>query len=68
MDDDFVFSSFLTREEWEVDRLRWKEFNENFAREEAERNAFAHAEREARERNAENASVSSAMSAAGGEN
>ena len=36
MEDDFVFSSFLTREEWEADRLRWKEFNEDFCREKKE--------------------------------
>jgi hypothetical protein len=35
MNDGFVFSSFLTQEEWEADRLRWKEFNENFACEHA---------------------------------
>ena len=39
MDPDFVFSSFLTREEWEADQLRWKEFHEEFDREWAKRNA-----------------------------
>ena len=39
MDEGFVFSSFLTLAEWEADRLRWEEFNENFAREQAERKA-----------------------------
>jgi hypothetical protein len=36
MEDEFVFSSFLTPEEWEADRQRWKEFNENFYREKKE--------------------------------
>jgi len=33
MDDDFVFSSFRTLEEWEADRRQWEEFNEKFNRE-----------------------------------
>ena len=32
MDDDFAFSSFRTREEWEADRQKWKEFHEEFDR------------------------------------
>lgn len=39
MAEGFVFSSFLTREEWEADRLRWRDFTENFEREQAEREA-----------------------------
>jgi hypothetical protein len=37
MDDDFAFSSFRTREEWEADRRQWKEFNEEFNRKWEER-------------------------------
>ncbi len=37
MDDDFAFSSFRTREEWEADRRQWKEFNEAFNRKWEER-------------------------------
>jgi hypothetical protein len=37
MDDDFAFSSFRTREEWEADRRSWKEFNEEFNRKWEER-------------------------------
>jgi hypothetical protein len=37
MDDDFAFSSFRTREEWEADRRSWKEFNEAFNRKWEER-------------------------------
>jgi hypothetical protein len=37
MDDDFAFSPFLTREEWEVDRREWKAFTEKFNREWEER-------------------------------
>lgn len=37
MDDDFAFSSFHTREEWEADRRRWQEFKEEFNREWEER-------------------------------
>ncbi len=32
MDDDFAFSFFRTREEWEADKQRWKEFNREFDR------------------------------------
>ena len=39
MDEGFVFSPFVTLAEWEADRLRWEEFHENFAREQAERKA-----------------------------
>lgn len=37
MDDDFAFSPFLTREEWEADRHEWKAFTEKFNREWEER-------------------------------
>lgn len=37
MDDDFVFSSFRTLEEWEADRRQWEEFNEKFNRKWQER-------------------------------
>ena len=37
MDDDFAFSSFRTREEWEADRRQWKEFNDAFNRKWEER-------------------------------
>jgi hypothetical protein len=37
MDDDFAFSCFRTREEWEADRRSWKEFNEEFNRKWEER-------------------------------
>ena len=37
MEEDFVFSPFLTREEWEVDRREWKAFTERFNREWEER-------------------------------
>jgi hypothetical protein len=37
MDDDFAFSPFLTPEEWEVDRRKWKAFTEKFNREWEER-------------------------------
>lgn len=37
MDDDFAFSPFLTREEWDVDRREWKAFTEKFNREWEER-------------------------------
>jgi len=37
MDEDFAFSSFRTREEWEADRRSWKEFNEAFNRKWEER-------------------------------
>jgi hypothetical protein len=37
MDDYFPFSHFLTREEWEADKRKWAEFNEQFEREWAER-------------------------------
>ena len=37
MDEDFAFSPFLTREEWEVDRREWKAFTEKFNREWEER-------------------------------
>jgi hypothetical protein len=33
MDQDFAFSNFLTREEWEADRRKWKEFHEQYERE-----------------------------------
>jgi hypothetical protein len=49
IEDDFVFSTFMRHAEWEADRLRWQEFNENFAREQAER-ASREAERTAREK------------------
>ncbi len=32
MDDDFVFSNFRSREEWELDRLEWQAFSEKFRR------------------------------------
>ena len=32
MDDDFAFSFFRTREEWEADKQRWEEFNREFDR------------------------------------
>lgn len=37
MDEDFVFSPFLTREEWDADRREWKAFTEKFNREWEER-------------------------------
>jgi hypothetical protein len=37
MDDDFAFSSFSTREEWEADRQEWKERHEEFDRKWEER-------------------------------
>ena len=37
MDQDFVFSNFRTREEWEADRQKWEAFNEKFNREWEER-------------------------------
>jgi hypothetical protein len=37
MDDDFAFSPFLTREEWEADRREWKAFTATFNREWEER-------------------------------
>ncbi|HKY28822.1 MAG TPA: hypothetical protein VJM12_12860 [Pyrinomonadaceae bacterium] len=33
MDDEFVFSPFLTRDEWDADRREWKAFTEKFNRE-----------------------------------
>ena len=33
MDDDFVFSYHRTREEWEAERLEWREFSDKFNRE-----------------------------------
>lgn len=44
MDDEFVFSPFLTRDEWDADRREWKAFTEKFNREWEQRR-----EREARE-------------------
>ena len=32
MDDDFAFSFFRTREEWEADKRQWEEFNREFDR------------------------------------
>ena len=32
MDDDFAFSFFQTREEWEADKRQWEEFNREFDR------------------------------------
>ena len=32
MDDDFAFSFFRTREEWEADKRQWQEFNREFDR------------------------------------
>jgi hypothetical protein len=37
MDDEFAFSSFRAREEWEAERREWEEFNEKFNREWEER-------------------------------
>ena len=37
MDDDFAFSPFRTREEWEADRREWRTFTEKFNREWEER-------------------------------
>ena len=37
MDDDFVFSSFRTREEWEAENHRWAEFSKEFDRKWEER-------------------------------
>jgi hypothetical protein len=37
MDEDFSFSSFRTRAEWEADRRQWEEFKEKFDREWEER-------------------------------
>ncbi len=37
MDDDFVFSSFRTREEWEAENQRWAEFSKEFDRKWEER-------------------------------
>jgi hypothetical protein len=37
MDQDFVFSNFRTREEWEADRQEWEAFDEKFNREWEER-------------------------------
>ena len=37
MDDQFEFSFFMTREEWEADRRHMEEFNRNFDRQWRER-------------------------------
>jgi hypothetical protein len=37
LDEDFAFSSFRTRAEWEADRRQWEEFKEKFDREWEER-------------------------------
>ncbi len=37
MDEDFAFSSFRTRAEWEADRRQWEEFKEKFDQEWEER-------------------------------
>ncbi len=44
MDDEFAFSPFKTREEWEADKQRQEEMYQEFAREDDERRRLARAE------------------------
>jgi len=47
MDDDFAFSHFRTREEWEADRRRWEAFSKKFNREWEERHSRSRQDHEA---------------------